>query len=157
MDASRLPTSQRCITRLEAVQDVDEVIFSAPSVPLLIALRKGVEIGVDQMSPLTFGQQNFVFLLALSRYGRCGRFGLWLWGRVRIRAIERGVVRDIAHRELLELERAHRQCSCKLRSTHPRFHAPLLALGNDLAVVHVPRTVSSAILHPGNCSTCSHG
>ena len=67
-------------------------------------MRKGVEIGVDQMSPLTFGQQNFVVSVALSSYGRCGRFGLWLRGRVQVSAIERGVARDTVHHELLELD-----------------------------------------------------
>ena len=55
------------------------------------------------MSPLTFGQQNFVVSVALSSYGRCERLGLCLRGRVQVRAIERGVARDAAHHELLEL------------------------------------------------------
>ena len=76
------------------------------------------------MSPLTFGQQNFVVSVALSSYGRCERLGLCLRGRVQVRAIGRGVARDAAHHELLELDALTGNVRVSFVPVNPRFHAP---------------------------------
>jgi hypothetical protein len=124
------------LLRLEVVQDVDEVSLFCSTSSTLNCLAQGSRDWCRSNVTLDVRSTDFVVSVALSSYGRCGRFGLWLRGRVQVSAIERGVARDTVHHELLELDALSGNVRVSFVPV-TRASTPPLALGNDLAVVHV--------------------